>query len=188
MCHHADVFDGAGHQPGQIHLFPLILQAGIFGGVGAGEEQQVGDVFAQLHGHFDDAPQDFFVFANVAVAAAQGHFGLAPDDGNGSAQFVADIGEEFPPRLVHALEFGVQLVQFMGALGDFPFQHGASLAQFSLLDFQFLRHLIEVDSQVAKFVTGVECDAVGQVAGGDFVGALQQGFDGFFDPAHQHGD
>ena len=43
-----DVFDGAGHQPGQIHPLPLKLQAEGFWGVGVGEEQQISDIFARL--------------------------------------------------------------------------------------------------------------------------------------------
>ena len=152
LCHHLEILDGRGHQPGQVQPFPFNLPVRGAGDFGAGEEQQVVDIGAQLHGHLGNALQRVLIFFGIPIIGAQGHFGLAAKTQDGGAQFVADVGQKLPPRGVHAQQFAVQPVQFHGALGHPLLKGGLPLFQSGLLAFQFAGHVVEVGGEVAELV------------------------------------
>ena len=131
----------------------------------ASKKQHILDEAPHLVGLADDRLQRFAQSLRVAIAAPQGDFGLATQDGQRRAQFMAEIGEEAGATGIHIAQTCVRFFQFSGPRLQLyrPVRHLRLKIQIGALQRRALAsdlsgHSVEAVGQIAQLVPAMCLD------------------------------
>ena len=139
-----------------------------------GDKQEIVDEHRQMLCLLHDPLDRALIFGDTLVGAAQRNLAFAANDGEGSAQLVADIGEECAAGLVNLTQGLVRAAELLGALGHDQFEIGVGVLERLLVTLQVLSHAIEASAEIGELVMTGDGDTVGEVTLGELGGAAQE--------------